>query len=327
MNKFLSRKVMSLSVSVVAVASIFGYTQFSIKDQVKPTRVVIAKQDIAPHTEITKDMVAVAEVPAKALPKEDNKLATKLDDVVGKYTAEGYGVPAKTFVNGSKIVPKEKLPDAGVLDLKGNEQAFSFQVNISSTHGSSLIPGQSIDIYTAGSYSYEIEDKDGKIKRYSYPYYGRIAEKVKILSVRDRSAEEVYSAEQYTEEPEGKKKNTRKKIPAVVTVAVDLDSLQYLNKAMLAGKILPVPNGESYEDAVKKFDTEEKIIEGKEKDKKENKQTASDLRSINDKDLMRKFIDHITLNPERMESAIGDTGTIEVDEDIEEYLSEIEEEE
>ena len=99
MNKFFFRKILAVTVAAVAVVAVYFYTDSTVKQKIVPTTVVVAKQDIPPHTEITKEMVIeVNEVPRKALPQQ-NPYATSLEEVVGKWTVDGYGISASGFVN------------------------------------------------------------------------------------------------------------------------------------------------------------------------------------------------------------------------------------
>lgn len=255
-NKLLTKKLVALGVTVLAVGSIYTYTEYSVKEKLKPTPVVVAIQDIPPHTKITNEMVREIRVPGDALPKSNagNPIAMKTSEIVGKYTAPGYGISSKSFVNKTKVVKQSELPDAGILDLKPYENAFSFKVDINSTHGNALIPGQEIDLYFLSKIPVKTnkDTNDSKDQEYvgydeNVPVFGRVAPKVRIVSVKDRQAQDAYTADDYTVNEKDKKQN-KKKLASIVTVAVDLDTLQYLNKAKLLGTIVPVPDGQAYKD-------------------------------------------------------------------------------
>ena len=257
MNKFLFRKVLALVVAVIAVIAVYFYTETTIQTEVAPTNVVVAMVDIPPHTEITKDMVIVREIPGKSLPT-DNPYASKLEDVVGKYTVEGYGISSKGFVNGKKIVKKEELPDSGLLELKEGEYAFSTSVDLETSHGNTIRPGTKVDLYVSASFNMKNLSAD-MIKSQGWEnseefmddnvyYFGRIAVEARVIEVKDSKGNKVFTADDYTEKADGTKVNTKKSQAKLYTLAVDLEDLQLLNKASLFGEIIPVVSGTAYND-------------------------------------------------------------------------------
>lgn len=235
MKKLISKKIVALIVAVVAIVSVYGYTQVMINSKMKPTRVVVAKEDIPPNTKITKEMLYSIVLPGDGIPKSV-KVAHDVKDVLGKYTVPGYGISKTSMIYLEKIQDKSQRPDNAVLSLKPTEHTFSFKVDTISTHGSSLIQGQVIDLYTG----IMIKDSVSKINK---PFFGRVVKGAKIVSVKDVKGNEIYSPEDFTNLTEEEKKKPRDFKPHVLTVAVDLNSLQYLNKARMMGAILPVANG------------------------------------------------------------------------------------
>jgi pilus assembly protein CpaB len=255
-KNFFARKILAVTVAGIAVAAVYFYTDSTIQQKVAPTTVVVAKQDIPPHTKITEDMLMVVpDIPRKALPQE-NPYASSLKEVVGKWTVDGYGIPAKGFVNTKKIVPKDQLPDAGLLNLKPGEYAFPILVDLETSSGNAIRPDTYVDLYFATIINLNetpISDFTNRGLKFDYvtedkfpEYFGLIASKARVVDVKDSRANKVFTTDPYTETEEAKK-NAMKALPArLYTIAVDKETLEFLNKGKLKGKIIPVAHGESY---------------------------------------------------------------------------------
>lgn len=254
MNKFLFRKVLALVVAAIAVIAVYFYTEATIKAEINPTQIVISMVDIPPHTEITEEMVILHEVPGKALP-QNHSYATKVEDVVGKWTVEGYGIHGKGFINTEKILPKELLPDSGLLELQDGEFAFSTQVDLETSHGNTIRPGTTVDLYLSAKFNLKHlnesmiksqgwNDSEEFMDQNIY-YFGRIAIKARVIEVKDNRGIKVFTPEDYTNTAEQKSSN-RQQIARLYTLAVDLEDLQLLNKASLIGDVIPVVSGASY---------------------------------------------------------------------------------
>lgn len=293
-NKFFFRKILAVTVAGVAVVAVYFYTSSTIQEKVAPTSVVVAVQDIPPHTEITKEMVQLApEIPRQALPQE-NPYADSLDDVVGKWTVDGYGVSAKGFVNTKKVVEEEELPDAGLLKLEPGEYAFTTLVDLDTSHGNAIKPGSYVDLYFANEIDMEtipeeMFEKQGlKLGGTTYlddqlEFFGRIATKVKVIDVKDSRGENVFTSDKYTDNEEAQKEAAKKKSSRLYTIAVDLEQLQWLNKAKLTGEVLPVAHGESYVDITNAEDSDyEEVIPD----------------AMSDENITKKVIQSLTFNPQ-----------------------------
>lgn len=291
MNKFFFRKLVAVAVAAIAVIAVYFYTESTIKSEIAPTRIVVAKQDIPPHTEITKEMVTVIEVPGKGLP-QNHTYATKLEDVVGKWTVEGYGIYSKGHVNMLKILPKHQLPDSGLLELQEGEYAFSTEVNLETSHGNTIRPGTKVDLYLSTNFS-KNQLSPSMIKSQGWNnseefmgdkiyYFGRIALNARVVEVKDNRGNKVFTPDDYTDSPDAKKKSNKQQMAKLYTLAVDLEDLQLLNKGHQLGQIIPVVSGTSYND----LDIE---LEG----------TDNIPRIMSDVEDTIRVIEGVTLNPSK----------------------------
>lgn len=310
MNSFLTKKIIALLLAIMAVLAVFLYTQLSIKSQIKPTRVVLAKQDIPPDTKITKDMVTYVKIPGDAVPKNE-KIVKNGKEVVGYFTAPGYGISKSSMINASKIVAPNKRRDNAIQELEPSEQTFSFKADIPITHGNAILPGQTIDLYTAFMY---MDEKT----RQSKPFFGRVEKHVKVLTVRDAQGLDVYSDKQFTRLADPKEEETRQKKsskplrPALITVAVDIDSLQFLSKARMIGAIVPIATGLSKPDV----DVQKEIQDGE-----LNLTALTSGEYVHDVSITRGLIEEISFDPTTKVKEIKDieAPTVNLDDVKKEY--------
>ncbi len=308
MNKFFYRKILAVTVAGVAVVAVYFYTDSTIKTELAPTTVVVAKQDIPPHTEITKEMlVEASDIPRKALPQE-SPYASSIDEVAGKWTVDGYGISAKGFINTKKVVDIEKLPDAGLLELKEGEYAFPILVDLETSHGNAIRPDSYVDLYFSTKIQFtsiplEIWQENGlKLGTISIEdeplFFGKIASKVRVVDVKDNRSNNVFTTDEYTEAADGAtaKSSTKKTTARLYTIAVDLETLEYLNKAKLKGEVIPIAHGESYA----KSDKEEVQKENQEEDQ-DVVQEEEDQEVLPEADgdisITQKVIEVLTFNP------------------------------
>lgn len=284
MNKFLVRKILALVVAIIAVIAVYFYTETTIQSKVAPTNVVVATKDIPPHTKITKDMVTVIEVPMQALPS-NNTYGHKLEDVVGKWTVEGYGISAKAFINTKKILPKEELPDSGLLDLKNGEYAFTTNVTLQTSNGNTIRPGTKVDLYLSADISKKsLVDAGAKETSYledNVHYFGRVVKNARVLEVKDSRGNNVFTADQYTEGDKAAKTTSKSNnsMAKVYTVAIDIEDFDLASKGSRVGEIIPVVSGSSYN----KLNTLKDSI---------GKDLPSNMSDIKE---TKKLIEHLTL--------------------------------
>ncbi|MCF6094503.1 Flp pilus assembly protein CpaB [Microaerobacter geothermalis] len=237
-SKFTKRKIIAVIVALLVVGGIYQYNSLTLEEEMNPVTVVIARQDIPPHTEITESMLFQKLVPASTVPP--NSIIDP-DEIIGKWTVEGYGIAKNSYFYEGKILTKDEMPDAAVLKLEKNEKAFSLLVDLETSSGNSIIPGAYVDLYFATT---QTESKK--------PLVGRMFKRIRVTSVKDSKTQDVFSPQEYTE---SKKKdpskvatstNNPKALAKLYTLAVTEEQLDYLNKAKMLGNIIPVATGTSF---------------------------------------------------------------------------------
>ncbi|MEQ2529126.1 RcpC/CpaB family pilus assembly protein [Bacillaceae bacterium CLA-AA-H227] len=241
MKKTLWRKRLVTMLMVAAlIISILAYTNFTIKAEINEADVVVTKVDIPPRTEITKEMLEVITVPTQGIP---TNAVRNMKDVVGKWTVAGYGTPANSFIYDNKIIPKSEMPDAGILSLKENEVAFPLLVDLETSLGNSIIPNSEVDLYFRSLIETGSQSKKA--------VYGKLASQIRVLSVKDADASNVFDPEGYQkgviQENTNEKKNALAKI-YIFAIPVELNEL--VNKAKLLGDVVPIATGQASNEEV-----------------------------------------------------------------------------
>ena len=144
-KKFLSNKNTVTVVGVVAAVLIL-YIAYNMRVQsaVNPVVVPYAKEQIDPGVQITEAMVGTREVPPSML---EGDVITNQADVIDKYSNADTLIPEGSLFYTRQVVEKEQLPANIILDYPKGYVLYNMPVNIESTYGNSIYPGNYIDIY------------------------------------------------------------------------------------------------------------------------------------------------------------------------------------
>ncbi len=221
LKRFLTNKNTVTVIAVIVILGLlyWGYTS-QINTSVNPVSVPVTKQTIQPRTEITADMITTIKVPKIAV--SDNVIiATQA--IVGKYTNINVTIPAGSMFYKNVLVEKSALPDSVFTAVKDGEIPYQFAVNMETTYGNSIFPGNKIDIYMKA-----IDDN-------SQIMVGRLLENVEVLAVKDSQGRNVFE------------NTTESRIPAYLIFGVPERIHILLRKAVYlksAGvEVFPVPHG------------------------------------------------------------------------------------
>lgn len=178
LNKFLKNKntVTILGVIVCLIILYAGYTM-RINAKTALVDVYYANQTIQPKTLITEEMVSKTSVPASFILGTYYK---NYNDIVGKYSNYNTMISKGSLFYSDLLVEEENLPDAILYDVNEGERVVSFPVNMESTYGNSIMPGNKVDIYVK-----LVNDRAQIV-------YGQFYEKVEILGVKDNAGKNVF---------------------------------------------------------------------------------------------------------------------------------------
>lgn len=244
------KRLISILTVFALVAAIMLYTKVTINAEVNETKVIVTKIDIPPRTLITEDMLTIHSVPSRAVPLN---AILKEDEIIGKWTVSGYGIPKNSFVYQDKIVEQSELPDAGLLELNEDEIAIPLLVDLETSLGNSIIPDSHIDLYFR---TVIFEESNPKA------LYGKLASHIRVVSVKDSQASNVFTEEGY-ENNQQKHDATKAKSQTMAKIyifAVPKELGDLINKAKMLGEVVPIATGLTYKTDLETTTDENEVV-------------------------------------------------------------------
>lgn len=224
-KRFLSNKNTVTILGVVAGVLVLyiGYN-WRVEQAVTPITIPYAKEELTSRSLITSDLIGYMEVPGTVVRKSPNIL-TKSGQVIDRFVAYGVTIPQNSFFYSSSVMTKDKIPTVAFSNIEDGYTIFSLSVDLHTTYGNSIVPGNYIDLYA------KAKDDSRKI------IFGKLIESIKVLDVRDNKGNSVFES------------SKEEKTPAELLFAVPDDMYLLLMKAgYLKVEIVPVPRNASYTD-------------------------------------------------------------------------------
>lgn len=166
-----------IGVIVILVLLYIGYST-QINNAVTPVSVPVAAETIQPRTEITDDLVRTVDMPSIAV---GDKVITSKSMIVGRYSNVNSVIPEGSMFYTTTVIDKEKLPDAAFTKVKSGEVVYNFPVDMESTYGNSIFPGNKIDVY--------MKVGDGTQEKVMI---GKLLGNIDVLAVKDSSGKAVF---------------------------------------------------------------------------------------------------------------------------------------
>ncbi|MCM3227702.1 Flp pilus assembly protein CpaB [Terribacillus saccharophilus] len=233
-KNFFKKRILPILIVLGLLLSIYIYTNVSVNAQVNRTQVFVTKTDIPPRTEITSDMVEPISVPQQGIPAN---AVTNKDEIVGKWTLAGYGISSHSYIYENKVVEKSDMPDEGILKLEEGEVAYPLLVDLETSLGNSIIPDSKVDLYFQSLVSDETDSSQKAI-------YGKLASQVRVVSVKDADASNVFDPEGYQQgEQQEDTTSNEQSVATIYVFAIPEELNELLSKAKLLGQVVPVANG------------------------------------------------------------------------------------
>lgn len=200
----------------------WGYSS-QINKAVNPVSVPVAIETIQPRTQITEDMIEMVTMPAISV--SDNVIKNK-DSIIGKYTAVNTVVPAGSMFYTDTVIDQSQLPDSVFVKVKKGEVVYNFPVDMETTYGNSIYPGNKIDIY--------MKTGDGSAEKVML---GKLVENVEVLAVKDSAGKDVFE------------NSSESRTPDMIIFGVPEEIGLLLRKAsymsVIGVELFPVPHGGS----------------------------------------------------------------------------------
>ena len=215
-----------IGVLVGVAVILFGYN-YRVNTAVQPVKVPYAMQRIVGKTRITNEMIGQIKVSQSFIDETPN-LYTNYGELVSgeKYVAYDTVIPEGALIYKSQVVEREDIPDSAFDNIPDGYTIFSLSVDLHSTYGNSIMPGNYIDLYMKAT------DDNGLL------IFGKFIESIKVLGVRDSSGNDVFVDSEAA------------KTPSELLFAVPDDLFLLLSKASNLGSnnitILPVPRNKAY---------------------------------------------------------------------------------
>lgn len=171
---------------VIVVALLYFVYSYQIGTQVDPIKIPVAAVNIQPRTMIKSDMIKYITVPKATT---TTGAYTNANFIVGMYTNYNTMIPAGSMFFQSVLVKFEDLPDSAFVDVKNGEIPYQFPVDMESTFGNSIYPGNKIDLYMKA-----VNDENNKL------VIGKFLQDIEVLAVKDSQGRHVFenSAENRT---------------------------------------------------------------------------------------------------------------------------------
>lgn len=221
-QKFFRNKntVTILGIVIILIILYIGYST-QINNAVQPVSVPVATETIQPRTEITSDMVETIDMPSVSI--KENVIVNR-NNIIGKYSNINAVIPKGSMFYTDAVISKSELPDSVFVKVKKGDVVYNFPVDMESTYGNSIYPGNKIDIYMKTG-----NGEDEKVM------LGKLVKNVEVLAVKDSSGKNVF---ENTEED---------RTPAMLIFGVPEDINLLLRKASymesLGVELFPVPHG------------------------------------------------------------------------------------
>lgn len=225
-KRFLANKntVTILGVLLAILVLYIGYN-WRVKQAITPITVPYAKEELSSRTLITSDMIGYMEVSSSVVRSSSN-IITSASELINNYVAYGTTIPANSMFYKSQILSSNEMPDSAFANIPDGYTIFSLGVDLHTTYGNSIYPGNYIDLYFKGV------DDNGKLM------YGKFIESIEVLAVKDSQGNHVFET------------TVENRTPAELLFAVPDDMAELLEQATyITGysiEILPKPRNASY---------------------------------------------------------------------------------
>ena len=203
-----------------------GYN-WRINEAIEPISVPYAKVELSSRTQITSDMIGYMSVP-KGFAKKSGNLIQNSGQVLNQFVAYGITIPKNSFFFTDTIMTKDKMPKTTFTDeeVKNGYTVYSLAVDLHTTYGNSIVPGNYIDLYL------KAEDSGRVI-------FGKFIESIKVLDVRDENGDKVFET------------SAESRRPKQLLFAVPDDLYLLLMKSQFVDSgidVIPVPRNATYSD-------------------------------------------------------------------------------
>lgn len=192
---------------VMGVALFLGFNEFLLLKRLDYVRVVVAKEDLGPRTQLNPESLVYKKMSRTMVP---NYAFYSIDDALGQYIKMDMGILEGDILRKNHVETLNDSQDSAMLLLNETERIYSLKADIVKTAGASLQRGHYVDV------AHQQKQQKGK---------GIILENIRVVGVKDRYGNEV----------------TAGSTPHVVLLAVTQDVIYQLLDLEMEGNIVLLP--------------------------------------------------------------------------------------
>ena len=184
-KRFLKNKnTVTIFAILLSVGILFFAYDYRIKKDTEPVSVPYATRSIAPRTLITKDMISTRSVPGGVV--KNSKVLMSVQNIVGKYVNNTAVIPEGGLFYEDMVVDWENIPSSLYADIPDGYTIFLLGVNMETTYGNSIFPGNYIDLYYRGN---DDQKHNNKL------IYSKFIESIRVLAVVDSNGNNVFETD------------------------------------------------------------------------------------------------------------------------------------
>lgn len=218
---FQNKNTVTIFAIVLSIGIIYFAYNWRIKRATTPQLVPYALRNLEPRTLITSEMVGTRKVPGSII---TSNVITDSSQIVGKYVSNEVEIPQDSLFYRNTLLTWDELPSSLYENIPDGNTIVTLKVDLDSTYGNSIFPGNYIDLYYRGV------DNDGKI------IVAKFIESIKVSAVVDSSFNNIFE------------KSSNVPNPTYLVFDVPEDMFLLLRKALFidSSSIFPVPRNAEY---------------------------------------------------------------------------------
>ena len=224
LKRFFANKNTVAILSVIAgiLVLYIGYN-WRISSATKPINIPYAKATLGSRHTITRDDIGMMEVAGSVLSKSKNIIRSS-GQLIGKQVTYGNTIQENSFFFKDDIASTEDnlVASSVVYKMEDGFMPIQLQVNLHSTFGNAIYPGNYIDLWF-----------EGKADDYSY-IYGQFIQSIKVLDVVDSDGKSVFET------------TNESRSPAYLIFGIPDEMNTLIANAKKVGNLVAVPRNKSY---------------------------------------------------------------------------------
>lgn len=226
LKRFMGNKNTVTILGVVAgILVLYGGYTFRINKAINPIKVPCAKTALKAKHLITEKDIAYINI-SKNMATTNTNIIQNPKEIIGKYVSYSTDIPANSLFYKESIIEDSERPDAAFANIKDNYTIFSLGVDLHTTYGNSIYPGNYIDLYL------KAESDEGII-------FGKLIESIEVLAVKDSRGNHLFQNTVETRTPSELLFAVEDKMYLLLMKALYIEGQSHI-------EIVPVPRNGSY---------------------------------------------------------------------------------